>query len=80
MTKRDARGTDHVHGKDSPGLLAQFLHTARSKTGAGEGLGTRLEEGCVYMEGFECDCIRRGRACAYGRGGVCVHGEGMFAY
>ena len=27
------------------------------------------------MEGVECVCMGRGRVCAYGRVGVCVHGE-----
>ena len=29
----------------------------------------------VYMEGVECACMGRGRVCAYGKGGVCMHGE-----
>ena len=31
------------------------------------------EGGCVHMEEVECACM--GRGCAYGRGGVCMHGE-----
>ena len=31
------------------------------------------EGGRVHMEVVECACMGRGRACAHGRGGVCVH-------
>ena len=32
------------------------------------------------MEGVECACTNRGRACAHGRGGVCVHGDRVGVY
>ena len=34
----------------------------------------------VHMEGVECACTTRGRACAHGRGGVCVHGDRVGVY
>ena len=41
MTKRDARGRDHVVRFTRPSGSV-FAYCKRSKTGAGEGLGTRL--------------------------------------
>ena len=53
MTKRDARGRDHVVRFTRPSGSV-FAYWKRSKTGAGEGLGTRLLELVwdVYLTNF----------------------------
>ena len=40
----------------------------------------RVEREGVYMEWVKCACMGRGWVCAYGRGGVCVHGERESVY
>ena len=69
--KRDARGTDHMVRFTRPSGSV-FAYCKRSKTGAGEGLGTRLGGAgvcrCALVEGGAgvCRC-----ALVEGGAGVC---------